>query len=583
MTGSAQAQPRPTEPQPAAPLPHDRSSPAQDATLRATDMRKTMSRQDTLTISHWLPETGQDLLDITLGDLLRKAARDVPDRCALVEGVADKSKRRRWSYAELLEAAERCARFLLARFRPGERVAVYAANSPEWVILQHGMSLAGIILVPVNPAYTLRELLYVVKDSGAAGLFFDATYRGRTLRPIIAGVADAQLDHLREIIPVAELEMLIAKSDPAIPLPDIRPGDTLQFQYTSGTTGSPKGALLHHKGVINTARNIALRVRFPDGGVHINAMPMFHIAGAAVAEMGVIAQRGTFVLMSHFDAGLMLELFESEHGNATLIVPTMILSLLDHPDRPSRDLSSMQTILSGAANVPAAMVRQVNQLLGCGVSIMFGQTESNGPITIVSPDDRIEDQTDTVGRPLGHVEVKIVDAEAEQVVPVDTVGEIWVKGYQTMAGYHNLPDKSAETIRPDGWLRTGDLGTMDSRGYVKITGRLKEMIIRGGMHLYPKEMEDVLFDHPAVDQIAVLGLPDDKWGEVVTAVVKAKDPDNPPPAQELIEYCSERLASQKVPTHWFFLSEYPLTPSGKIQKHILLEMIIKKEIKQENL
>jgi fatty-acyl-CoA synthase len=371
---------------------------------------------------------------------------------------------------------------------------------------------------------------------------------------------------------------LLAGGDAAVQLPVILPSQTLQIQYTSGTTGSPKGALLHHRGVINTARNIALRMRFPDGGIHINAMPMFHIAGSAVAEMGVLAMRGTFVLMPHFDAGLMLELFEAERGNATLIVPTMILGLLDHPDRPRRDVSSLQTILSGAANVPAALVRRTQELLNCNICIIFGQTESNGPITLTSPDDSVEDQTETVGRPLPHVDVKIVDPETEATLALDTVGEIWVKGYQTMSGYHALPAESKATVRADGWLRTGDLGTMDDRGYVKITGRLKEMIIRGGMHLYPKEMEDVLFDHPAVSQVSVLGVPDEKWGEVVAIVLLVKDPENPPSVESLHAFAAARLASQKVPELWFFVREYPLTPSGKIQKPVLREWITTKKI-----
>jgi fatty-acyl-CoA synthase len=538
-----------------------------------------MTSSDDLTISHWPADTSKPLLDITLGDLLRKVAGEVPDRIALVEGVADPDARRRWSYAELLRDAERVARSLLSRFKPGERVVLYASNSPEWVILQYAMSMAGLILVPVNPAYTTRELEFVVKNCGASGILYDETYRGRDLREVIDGLSREALPHLRDLTSMTDMDGLLSDENAAVELPVILPNDTLQIQYTSGTTGSPKGALLHHRGVVNTAHNIALRMRFPDGGIHINAMPMFHIAGSAVAEMGVLAKRGTFVLMPHFDAGLMLELFESERGNATLIVPTMILGLLDHPDRPKRDVSTLQTILSGAANVPAALVRRTQELLDCHICIIFGQTESNGPITLTSPGDSVEDQTETVGRPLPHVNVKIVEPETEATVPLETVGEIWVKGYQTMSGYHALPAESKATVREDGWLRTGDLGTMDRRGYVKITGRLKEMIIRGGMHLYPKEMEDVLFDHAEISQVSVLGIPDEKWGEVVAAVLLAKNPDSPPAVEELYAYCAGRLASQKVPELWFFVREYPLTPSGKIQKPVLRDLILSQAMK----
>jgi fatty-acyl-CoA synthase len=531
-----------------------------------------------LTSSHWPADRSQSLLETTLGDLLRQVADAVPDRIALVEGLSDPRLRRRWTYRDLLRDAERVARALLARFKVGECVVLYASNTPEWVLLQHGMSLAGLLLVPVNPGYTTRELEFVARNCGAAGIIFAPSYRGRDLREVVAELRGMGLADLREYICMDDFGALLAAGDCAGGLPKIMPDQTLQIQYTSGTTGSPKGALLHHRGVLNTARNIALRMGFPDGGIHINAMPMFHIAGSAVAEFGVLALRGTFVLMPHFDAGLMLELFETERGNATLIVPTMILGLLDHPDRPKRDVSSLMTILSGAANVPAALVRRTQSTLNCQICIIFGQTESNGPITLTSPGDSIEDQTDTVGKPLPHVNVKIVDPESTETLPLETVGEIWVKGYQTMTGYHALPAESKATVRADGWLRTGDLGTMDSRGYVKITGRLKEMIVRGGMHLYPKEIEDVLFDHPEISQVAVLGVPDDKWGEVVATVLLAKDPEQAPTAEALYSYAAARLASQKVPELWFFVNAYPLTPSGKIQKPVLREWIVTKKL-----
>jgi fatty-acyl-CoA synthase len=531
-----------------------------------------------LTSSYWPADRSQSLLDTTLGGLLSRVAEEVPDRIALVEGLSDPRSRRRWSYRDLLRDSQRVARALLARFEVGERIVLYASNSPEWVLLQHGMSLAGLLLVPVNPAYTARELEFVTRNCNAAGIIFESSYRGRDLREVVDELRRGRLPDLRDFIPMDDFGALLAAGDRLATLPQIVPEQTLQIQYTSGTTGSPKGALLHHRGVINTARNIALRMGFPDGGIHINAMPMFHIAGSAVAEMGVLALRGTFVLMPHFDAGLMLELLEAERGNATLIVPTMILGLLDHPDRPKRDVSSLKTILSGAANVPAALVRRTQSALNCQICIIFGQTESNGPITLTSPDDLIEDQTETVGRPLPHVEVKIVDPESSETLPLDAVGEIWVKGYQTMTGYHALPAESKTTVRADGWLRTGDLGTMDSRGYVKITGRLKEMIVRGGMHLYPKEIEDVLFDHPEISQVAVLGVPDEKWGEVIATVLLAKDPQRPPSTETLYHYAAARLASQKVPELWFFVSAYPLTPSGKIQKPVLRQWIVDKQL-----
>ncbi len=528
-------------------------------------------------VSHLPADTSQDLLDCSLGDLLRRNAAEVPDRIALVEGIADASNRRRWTYRELVDVSERAARGLLEIFVPGERVAFLAPDKPEWVILQHAVSFAGLVLVPINPAYTARELEFVLNASEASGLIFAASSRGKNLRALVDQVRP-RLPALRVTIEMEKIDTLLASANPDRVLPDVKPGQTLQLQYTSGTTGFPKGACLHHLGVINTSRNVALRANFPDGGVWLNAMPMYHIAGDVVAEIGAYSMRGTFVLMPEFDPGLMLELIETERCIATLIVPTMILALLDHPDRPTRDCASLKTILSGASNVPAALVRRAQGALDCQFCIIFGQTESNGPITLTSPDDSVEDQTTTVGRPLPHVEVKIVDPATEVLVRLEAVGEIWVRGYQTMAGYFGQAEASALTMRPDGWLRTGDLGTMDGRGYLKITGRLKDMIIRGGMKLYPKEIEDVLFDHPDVSQISVLGVPDDKWGEIVAAVILPKDVHRPPSVDRLFQHCRENLSPQKTPELWFFVEKYPMTSTGKIQKSELTQLIAGKHI-----
>lgn len=534
-----------------------------------------------LTQSHFQAETSQPLFTGTLGDLMRGNARAVPDRVALVEGVADPAKRRRWTYRQLVDVSEKAARGLLNHFRPGDRIAFLAPDTPEWVILQHAASFAGLILVPVNPAYTARELEFVLSNSEAAGIVFAESSRGKDLRALVDEVAP-RLPHLKTRISMSDFDALLASADPERVLPGVKPSDTIQIQYTSGTTGFPKGACLHHTGCINSSRNIVLRTGFPDGGVWINAMPMFHIAGDIVSEIGCFAMRGTFVLMASFDPGLMLDLFESEKCRASLIVPTMILAILDHPDRPKRDTSSFKTILTGAANVSPALIERATATFGCELYNMFGQTESNGPVCITSPDDSIEDLTQTVGRPMAHVEVRIVDPVELTTQPVETVGEIWVRGYQVMTGYFGQQAENALSITDDGWLRSGDLGTMDARGYIKITGRLKDMIIRGGMNLYPKEIEDLLFEHPEVSQIAVVGLPDEKWGEIVAAVILPAKPDAPPPVDDLYAYSRRQLSPQKTPERWFFVRNYPLTATGKIQKNVLLDWIRDGKISAED-
>lgn len=536
-----------------------------------------MTKAVKFTESHFPADTSQDLLEITLGELMRKNAREVPDRLALIEGISGAAKRRRWTYRQLVDEAEALARALLRHFKPGERIGILAPDTPEWLIFQHAVNFAGLVLVPINPAYTAREVEFVLRNSEASGLIYADSSRGKDLRAIVDAVRP-NLPLLRETVRVGDYEALLKSGDPATVLPEPALTDIVQIQYTSGTTGFPKGACLHHRGVINTSRNIALRAGFPDGGVWVNAMPMFHIAGDIVSELGAYVLRGTFVLMSEFNPGLMLELIEEERCETTLIVPTMILALLDHPDRPKRDCSSLKTILSGAANVPAALVTRAQEAFGCGFSIMYGLTESNGPFLETSPEDTVKDQTETVGQPAAHSEVKIVDPVTLQTQPVNTVGEIWVRGFMTMTGYYGQPEASAAALTPDGWLRTGDLGTMDERGYFKITGRLKEMIIRGGMNLYPKEIEDVLFDHPAVGQIAVVGVPNEQWGEIVAAVVLAKDQSSLPSVDELYAHCRANLSPQKTPEQWYFVKEYPLTATGKIQKNVILEWIAEERI-----
>ena len=525
-----------------------------------------------LTISYRPADESVDLLDLTVGDLLRQAAAEVPDRLALVDGDPDPGARRGWTYAELLRTAEKVARALLARFEPGSHIAVWSPNRPEWMLLQHGVSLAGMVLVTINPAYRSGELRKILGQSRANAVFHSGTYRGYDLGAAIDEIR-ADLPDLRESICFTDWDAFVASGDDVTPLPSVSPGDPTQIQYTSGTTGFPKGAILHHRGIVNASRFIALRAGFPEGGVWINAMPMFHIGGCGVTELGCLALRGTYVLMPGFDAGLILELIETYRGAISLVVPTMLVDMLDHPDAATRDLSSLRTILSGAAVVPASLVRRTKAAFGCRFSIMFGQTELCGVITQTQPDDSPEDQAETIGRPLPQVEVKIADPDTGEVRPIGEPGEICARGYQPMLGYYRMPAETAAALDADGWLHTGDLGSMDERGYLRIVGRLKDMIIRGGENIYPREIEDLLFAHPAVSEVAVVGVPDERWGERVAAVIRPADPENPPSPEALRAYCREHLANYKTPADWFFVDRHPRTASGKIQKFVLRDDI----------
>lgn len=531
-----------------------------------------MTQTQKFTMSYFPAEPGEPLWDMSVPELMQWNAKEHPDRIALVEGIADPASRRRWTYRQLVDEATAAARGLLERFGPGDKVAIIAPETPEWVIFQHAICMAGLIIVPINPAYTERELEFILRNAEAKGIVFAETSRGKELRPMIEAV-QTKIPHLVHAICIANLDQLKSEGSPDRDLPRLHPGDMMQIQYTSGTTGFPKGACLHHRGVINSARLIVERADFPVGGVWINSMPMFHIGGGIVSAIGTFSRHGTFVLMQQFDPGLFLELIEAERVNCSLIVPTMILALLNHPDMKTRDVSSFRSILSGAAAVPAALVHRAKEEFGVDFAIMFGQTESNGPFIETLTTDPVELQSETIGRPVPHVEVKIVDLETLETVPVGTVGELWMRGFGTMRGYYGQPEATAAALTKDGWLRTGDLCTMDENGYLRIAGRLKEMMIRGGMNLYPKEIEEVLFDHPKVSQVAVLGLPDETWGEIVAAVVLPRSVDDCPAAEDLYAYCRKNLSPQKTPEKWFFVQSYPMTPTGKIQKNVLADMI----------
>jgi acyl-CoA synthetase (AMP-forming)/AMP-acid ligase II len=524
------------------------------------------------TVSYWSAEPGE-VRDVTVCDTIRDAAATVPDRLALVDCVPDPAARRQWTYAEFLADIERAARALLARFAPGERIGIWAPNSADWVVLQQGAALAGMVVVALNPAYRARELEFVLRQSGTAGLFCVDSYRDFPVRALVDDLR-ADLPALREVLSFAGWEAFLASGDPTTALPDLAPTDVLQLQYTSGTTGFPKGAMLHHKGLVNEASFVAERSGFGDGGVYVNAMPMFHIGGGAVTSFGAWAKRGTFVILPGFEPGLVLEAFETYRGTHSLLVPTMLITILDHPDRARRDLSSVQTVLSGAAAVPAALVRRTIEQLGCRFSILFGQTETHGVISQTRVTDAPEDQAGTVGQPLPQLEVKIADIGTGEPVPVGAQGEICCRGCQNMLGYYAQEDETAATVDGDGWLHMGDVGDMDERGYLRVTGRIKDMIVRGGMNLYPAEIEGVLTGHPAIETAAVIGVPDDTWGEQVGAVLRVRAGHERPSADELTAFLRRRLAPHKAPVFWAFRDELPMTPSGKVQKFVLREEVV---------
>ncbi|WP_245960183.1 AMP-binding protein [Prauserella flavalba] len=506
----------------------------------------------------------------TVGELLRRVAAEVPDRVALVDGSAPLETRRRWTYAELLTAAERVAGNLLERFDTGERVAVWGSNSPEWIITQLGAALAGVVLVAVDPAYRTSELAYILGQSNAAGIVHDDTGRGFSRAEVIAELRP-NLPELREVLDLLGPDLL-GKEPPAVALPRLDPTSTVQIQYTSGTTGFPKGAELHHLAVVNTSFYCARRAGFADGGVWANMLPLSHIAGCITATIGPLSHRGTVVILNRFDPAQVLQTIEEEQCTLTLAVPTMLIAMLEDPDFGNRDLGTLRAVISGAATVPVELVERVKNAFDCGFSIVYGMTE--GPIVLQTHlTDSPQDQSETIGQPQANVELAIVDPHTHEFLPCGNPGEIWIRAYSVMNGYYRNPEATRATVTEDGWLRTGDLATMDERGFVRITGRLKDMIIRGGENLYAREIEELVFTHPAVADVAVIGVPDEKLGEIVAAVVRVRDGGRLP-VEELYEYCADRLAYAKVPVLWAAVDQFPLTPSGKIRKHVLRAQVV---------
>jgi len=519
--------------------------------------------------SYWPADTSAEIRDITVGDLLREAARDAPDATGLVAGVP--GDERRWTFAALVAEAERVAAGLLARFSPGERVAVWAPNLPEWVLLEYGAALAGVVLVTVNPAYQRKELAYVLRQSGAAGIFLLPEYRGNPMRATLDEVWP-ELPDLREAILFTEWEEFCARAKP-VDLPIVAPSDPAQIQYTSGTTGFPKGALLHHRGLANNAALFAQIVELGADDVYVNPMPMFHTAGCVLGALGTLAARAVHVPVLAFEPGFVLELLEREGGTSALGVPTMLIALMEHPDLATRDLSKLKSALSGGSLVPAELVRRIESTLGVRFCIVYGTTECSPLVTQTRLDDTPEDKATTIGTALPQTEVKIVDPIDGSTVAVGVIGELCCRGYMVMTGYYNMPDATAEAIDADGWYHTGDLASMDERGYCRIEGRLKDMIIRGGENVYPREIEDVLFGHPAVAEVAVVGIPDEKFGEQIAAFVRPATGTSPT-EQELFSYVREHLAPFKTPRVWRFVDAFPLTASGKIQKYVLRDRLL---------
>jgi len=524
--------------------------------------------QATLTESFFPAQGGPAPEPMTIGDMLRASAASAPDRAALKELGYDGQVGRTWTYAELLADSERLARALASRHVEGARIAVYANNVAEWVLLELASAMAGVILVTVNPAYQKRELKYVLEQSRSEAIYYVASFRGNPMQDIADAVCD-EIPAIRHRILLTDQAALFDGENEG-PLRQPRPSDPVQIQYTSGTTGFPKGALLHHHGLVRNGIDAMERAGATAGTVFVHHMPMFHTTGCAILTLGGLGLGATLLLAPMFDPAMIVEVMERERSEFILGVPTMLVALIDEVRKSGRDASSIKRIMSGGAMVAPELCRQARTVLGAPIQIVYGQTETSPVITQCWYEDSLEDLTGTIGQPAPHADVAIRCPATNSVVPVGEQGEICCRGYLVMTGYNDNPEATAAAIDGEGWLHTGDLGSMDKRGYVRITGRVKEMIIRGGENIFPAEIENVMLEHDTIAEVAVVGIPCPKWGEQVACFMRCKGSERPDDVS-LKAFIRERLSPQKTPAHWVWVDAWPLTGSGKIQKFKLRE------------
>lgn len=520
-------------------------------------------------------QTDTPFREMTFAGLLHEQAERQGDAMALRELTANGEIGREWTYAELLADVEKLGRALASRHERGARIAIFAHNLPEWILVELAASLAGLTMVTVNPAFNARELRYVLEQSGAEAVYFVESVRGNALGPIVSEASDG-LSAVKHHILLTDHDALFDGHDRG-ELRETTPDDVVQIQYTSGTTGFPKGALLHQKGLIQNGHDIFDRWNAKAGESIILIVPLFHTAGCAIVTCGALASGMAILLAPGFDPQMIVRVAERERPALLGGVPTMLVGLLDVAEASGADVKSVKSFLCGGSMVAPELARRARKVFDAPVQIVYGQTEASPGITYSWADDSEEDITTTIGQPLPHMDVAILDPASNAICAIGEQGEICCRGYNVMTGYNDNPEATAETIDQDGWLHTGDLGTMDERGYLKITGRVKEMIIRGGENLFPAEIENAMLEHPAIAEVAVAGIPDDKWGELVACFMRAADGAAKPTPDELKAFVRERLSPQKTPAFWIWVDEWPLTGSGKIQKFALSEAFARGE------
>jgi fatty-acyl-CoA synthase len=518
------------------------------------------------------------LLGETIGQNLRRTVDQFGDSEALVV----RHQNYRATYAELWNQTTRAARGLLARgMRKGDRVGIWSPNRAEWVVLQYATARIGVVLVNINPAYKTAELSYALKQSGTRLLILARAFRAADYVAMLSEVRDGCPELEQSLVLDDEWDVLLADADrvAAEELEAIESSlqfdDAINIQYTSGTTGFPKGATLSHHNILNNGFFIGEALRLSERDRVCIPVPFYHCFGMVLGNLACTTHGSCMVVPGEgYEPLAVMETVQDERCSALYGVPTMFIGELDHPRFSEFDFSSLRTGIMAGSPCPVEVMRKVqSQMHMPEVTICYGMTETAPVSTQSAIDDPLDKRVSTVGRIHPHVEIKIVDPANNEIVPRGQSGELCTRGYSVMLGYWNNPDATAQAIDVARWMHTGDLATMDDEGYVNIVGRIKDMIIRGGENIYPREIEEFLYGHPDVNDVQVIGVPSERYGEEVMAWVKLREGATAN-EEALVAFCRGRIATYKIPRYWKFVDGFPMTVTGKIQKFKMRETAV---------
>jgi fatty-acyl-CoA synthase len=536
------------------------------------------------------------LMDLCIGQVLDDMATRFPDSPALIL----RQEHLRYTWAELHAEVERTARGLMALgITKGERVGIWATNISQWVLMQFATAKAGIVLVNLNLRFRSHELEFVLKQAGCKGIVMERAFRDcdyvETLRQLAPELDSAvpcqlhakQLPELRQVVYIGEnppagmlsWSAMLAAGDKVTPAElrareaSLTPHDTINIQYTSGTTGQPKGAELSHYNVVNNGKFIGDSMKLTERDLVCIPVPFYHCFGMVLGNMACLTHGSAMVIPAdYFDPLATLQTVHEERCTALYGVPTMFIAEFSHARFAEFDFTSLRTGIMAGSLCPIELMRRVIRDMHCNeLTICYGLTEASPVITQTTTEDTLERKTTTVGRALPHTEVKIIDPETGAAVPLGQNGELCTRGYLVMNGYHNDPVGTQAAIEADGWLHSGDMASMDEHGYVKITGRLKEMIIRGGENIYPREIEEFLYSYPGIKDVQVIGVPSEKYGEEVMAWIIPHEGVTLD-AEAIRTFCRGQIAGFKVPKFVKFVEGFPTTVTGKVQKFIMRRM-----------